>query len=166
MTKEADEIDKKIDELIEGFKEFGMDLIGSLTRETGFSEKEVRLLLRALVDRELFKKVMGVTPEEHYLMSQGLTLKEARYVIEHPCLADAESSCSYYREHGRCVLFGCTNLNGWLYYKTSPDGKPRPNWRALAELPKDTLFIDKPIDKQELKSKLKDFLDETESREE
>lgn len=125
----SDELDKQINKLLNGFREYGIDFFGEMKKH-GIDEKEARMCLRLMFDEELFKKTFGVTRAEHYLMEEGLTLEEARYVIQHPCLEDAEDRCSYHKENGECVPFGCTLLNGWLYYKTSPDGKLKPNYKA------------------------------------
>ena len=157
-----DEIDNQIDELVNGLKEIDFDVIGWL-KERGLEGKGARYFLRLIVDDGFFKKEFGVTKAEHYLMNEGLTLEEAQYVIKHPCLEDAEDRCSYHKEHSKCVPFGCTLLNGWLHYKTSPDGKLKPNYRAWEKLPKDTLYIDakSAIEDGTLDKKIEEFLDES-----
>jgi hypothetical protein len=95
-----DEIDKQIDEFLNGFKEYGIDFFGDMKKH-GIDEKEARIHLRLMFDEELHKKVFGVTRLEQYLMEEGLNLEEARYVIKHPCLEDAENNCSYHKENGK-----------------------------------------------------------------
>jgi len=155
-----DEIDKQIDEFLNGFKEYGIDFFGDMKKQ-GIDEKTARIHLRLMFDEELHKKVFGVTRLEGYLMEQGLTIEEARYVIKHPCLEDAENNCSYHKENSKCVPFGCTLLNGWLYYKTSPDGKLKPNYKAWEKLPKDTLYIDAESANKDgtLDKKIEEFLE-------
>jgi hypothetical protein len=116
-----------------------------------------------LLDENLFKKTFGVNKEEYFLMEEKhLTLEESRYVIKHPCLEDAENNCSHHKEHNKCVPFGCTLLNGWLYFKTSSNGKLKPNYKAWEALPKDTLYINKKdVEKGKSDEKVKEFLDES-----
>ncbi len=156
-----DKIEKQIDELINESKKVGIDFLEEMKKK-GIDEKTARYGLRALLDKKTFKKVFGVKQEEYFLMKEGLTKEEAHYVIKHPCLEDVEKNCSYYEEHNRCVPFGCTNLNGWLYFKTSDSGKLKPNYKTWSLLPKETLFINKEyIEKGNLERKVEEFLDES-----
>ena len=115
-------------------------------------------MISPLFDEDTFRKTYGVGYKEHSLMQDGLTLEEARYVIGHPCIENAEEKCSYHQEKGKCVIFGCTLLNGWLYYKTSPDKKPMP---IKENMPKDILYIkDEDIgNTNSLNIKIDGFLD-------
>jgi hypothetical protein len=157
-----DKIEKQIDKLLDSSKSLGFDYLGEM-KKGGIDEKTARHTLRLLLDENLFKKTFGVNKAEYFLMEENhLTLEEARYVIKHPCLEDAENNCSYYKEHNRCVPFGCTLLNGWLYFKTSSNGKLKPKYKAWEALPKDTLFINKgDIEKGKLDEKVEEFLNES-----
>ena len=166
----ADEIDELIEDFLNESKKLGIDIIEELKRECAekskreYTEKELRYFFRLIFDQELFKKTFGVTLVEYQLMKDGLTLEEAQYVIEHPCLEDAYDRCSVYKEDGKCVPFGCTLLNGWLFFKTGPNEKRRPNYKAIEQLPKDTLYINaEDIKNGKLNKKIKEFLDEPNS---
>jgi hypothetical protein len=155
-----DKIEKQIDELIGEFKGLGIDFFGEM-KKGGVNEKTSRCLLRALHDKELFKEAFGAYPDEYFLMQEGLTQEEANYVLKHPCLENAESKCDYHKEHDKCVPWGCTNLNGWLYFKTSVNEKRRPNYKAWSRLPKETLNLSKEdVKVGTADEKIKDFLDE------
>lgn len=77
-----DELDKEIDGFLNGFKEYGIDFFEEM-KKLGIDEKTTRIHIRLMFDEELYKKVFGFTRDEHYLMGEGLTLEEARYVIQH-----------------------------------------------------------------------------------
>lgn len=116
--------------------------------------------LNFLFWRKLFvEKILGLTLEEYYWIEEGLSREEAKYVVENPCLAGPPEKCEYWRKHNQCGPC-CTLHNGWLFIKTSPEGKIKPNWKALAKLPKDTLFISGNLNKKETEQKIKEFLEE------
>lgn len=151
---EGFDFEKRLDEIletttreyIESAKAEGKDVIGMFAEHGFTSEEAVSKIkehyMKLLTDDEYHKEFFGVTQNEKYLMDDGLTLEQARYVISHPCLEDAEDNCNYHKEHGRCVMFGCTLLNGWLYYRLEDRGKWIPIYSSWEKLPKGTLFLD------------------------
>jgi hypothetical protein len=180
LSKNREEIGKKIEEGIskinEGIEEIvrsfnkwvtelqkeGINVLSELKKNgIEYSEETIRKCLWGLIaHRILVEKVLGRTLEEDFLIEEyNLTIEEARYVVENPCLAGPPEKCEYWRKHSQCGPC-CTLRNGWLYLKTSANGKIKPNWKALAQLPKDTLFIHENLSKEEIEKKVKDFLEE------
>jgi len=138
--KKMDRVEKEVNEILtdwkEQFQKWGVNLVEVL-EAVKLSEEKLRETLRILVEVRL--KYIPQQIEKAWLMAElSLSLKEVEYIIENRCLIGPTKECDYYRKHGKCGSC-CTNLNGWLFIKTSPNGKIRPNWKAWSQLPKDTL---------------------------
>jgi midasin (ATPase involved in ribosome maturation) len=163
IKKFEEETEKNIEEIVNGFKKEFEQL--GINFEEKLKEWEVTLEgfemgLRFLFYSKFFvEKILGRTWEEQCLIDElNLSPEEAKYVVTNPCLHGPADECSYYREHGECGPC-CTEHNGRLFIKTSPNGKIKPVWKHLAALPKDTLFID-TSDKKKIEEEVKDFLEE------
>ena len=146
-------------------RESGYD-IEAKAAENGISRPDLIAALRRLyTDDDYYKKIFGYGHVEAMFMSEdGLTLEEARYVSEHPCIEDAYERCDHYKENKKCS--GCTNWNGWLYFKTSSDAPIRPNIKVqerFMEKPVLNLDVEKAIREGNLDEELDGFLSEVES---
>jgi len=163
IKKFEEEIEKNIEEIVneikKEFEQLGINFEEKL-KEWEVTLEGFEMGLKFLFYSKFFvEEILGRTLEEQYLIGElNLSPEEAKYVVTNPCLRGPVNECSYYREHGECGPC-CTEYNGWLFIKTTPDGKRKPVWKHLAKLPKDTLFIE-TFDKKEIEEKVKDFLKE------
>lgn len=150
---EEAEFERRLEEIYEtGARDYiklsrskGKDVI-AMFAEHGLTGDEAFNLIKEhlkkiMTDSGYYEEFFGHTPEEGYLMNDGLTLEQARYVIANPCLDNAQDRCVPYKEDGKCVLFGCTLRNGWLYYRIEDGGKWIPIYSSWEKLPKDTLYL-------------------------
>jgi hypothetical protein len=145
--------------------ESGYD-IEAKAAEVGISRPNLVAAVRKLfTDDDYHRKVFGYGHFEATLMHEyGLALEEARYVSEHPCIEDAYERCDHYKENKKCS--GCTNWNGWLYFKTSSDAPIRPNIKVQERFMKKpvlNLDVEKAIREGNLDEELNGFLSEVES---
>ena len=150
---------------IAAIRESGYD-IEAKAAEKGFSRPGLVAAMRRLfTDDDYYKKIFGYSHLEATFMTEdGLTLEEARYVSEHPCIEDAYERCDHYKENKECS--GCTNWNGWLYFKTSSDASIRPNIKVQERFMKKpvlNLDVEKAIREGNLDEELNGFLSEVES---
>lgn len=93
----------------------------SLIEEKGFSKEEASYAVKLFTDPEFCKKETGHTSHELYLMGHGFTSDQVRYIEENPCIAGSRENCDHYKEYKDCL--GCTNINGFFYWKKGPDKK-------------------------------------------
>ncbi len=127
-------------------------------------EKYFRYWLGIFIDSEFARQEIGYTFEERTLMEElGISLDEAKYIIENPCLIDFQDKCEHYKNHGKCD--GCIYLNGFLFFSPGPNEKININYEFLKKLDsglseKNILIIDKEdIKTGKLDEKLDEFLE-------
>ena len=80
-----------------------------------------------------------------YLMKIGFSEKEADYIVQHPCLVNAESDCESYKTSNGCA--GCTNLNGFLLAITETNGKPEPVKHTMEILKRKNVIVFEEVKK-------------------
>lgn len=115
-----------------------------MIEEGGFKKEDVRYTIRLIRDPEFCKKETGHTFHELHLMKQGFTPEQARYIDENPCIRGPREECDYYVKENQC--HGCTNINGFFYWKTGPEEKLKPVkevWDELSKKPVAFIFTDK-----------------------
>jgi len=117
-----------------------------MIEEGGFKKEDVKYTIKLIRDPEFCKKETGYTAHELYLIRQGFTPEQARYIEENPCILGPREECDHYRSGEKC--FGCTNTNGFLYWKTEPEKKLKPT-KTLDELKKKSVAIIVHCDKDE-----------------
>lgn len=81
-----------------------------------------------------------------YIMEEnGISEKEAEYMLKNPCLGAGIDACEAYKESNGCA--GCTDLNGFVMIKTSEESEPKPT-KHLLDILKDkkTLVLVKKSD--------------------
>lgn len=131
-------------------REHGHDMDATAAKN-GFSHYElVQDVRRVFTDDDYHTKIFGYTLfEESLMMNCKLSLEQARYVSQHPCLSDAYDACSWYSEHKRCGG-GCTEWNGFFYIKTGPGEPVRPN------IPVQEKYFKKPVLNLDVEKAIKD----------
>lgn len=116
----------------------------SLIEEKGYTQKEVEYTVKLFRDPEFCKKETGYSFNQLCLMEDGFTSKQVRYVENNPCLIGPREECDYYMKNKKC--FGCTNVNGFFFWKTEPEGKLKPvkeTWNELSKKPVAFIFMNK-----------------------
>ena len=110
-----------------------------IVEEDGVDREKARYMIKLFKKPEFCKKETGYSFHELYLINEGLTPEQARYVEENPCIDGPREECDFYRENKKC--FGCTNTNGFLYWKTGPDEKLKPVKGVWEELSKKSVVL-------------------------
>jgi len=137
--KEKELIEKMIsNELTED--EFFKYVEEKMIEDGKFERENVRYMIKLFRDPDFCKKETGYSFHELLLIKDGLTPEEAKYVVENPCIDGPREECDFFRREGKC--YGCTNINGFFYWKTGPKEKLKPvkeTWNELKKKP--VLFV-------------------------